>query len=191
MEEAQAPPAPVTATQSLPDLPDECSENTPPSRSPTPPTSPPIAGPSRSTFKRSRWSEDESGDESDEFTPRRHKETRAGKRWKASPAKRASSKLEGKGTACDLCGVHLGRATDLPRHRASCKLNPQRETRKTPCDFCGKLLPGNSMSCLSKFSYSLTLFTVRADAIKRHQESKTCLAKRKKGDGEDPYLSEP
>jgi len=170
MEEAQVPPAPVVTTRSLPETPDECDE-TDRFSPPNPPYSP-VAGPSSSPLKRSRWFKEESGDESDEFTPQARKKTRAGKRPKTSPPKRAGSRFEGKGAKCDLCGMHLGRVTDLPRHKASCKSNPERETRKTPCKVCGKLLP------------------VRPDAIKRHLTSKTCRAKWKKGDDEDPYLSE-
>ena len=140
MEEPLAPPSPVIPTQSLPELHNVCLDTTLPS-SPSPPSSPPqsppVAGPSRSASKRLRWSEDESDDESDEFTPQTRKATRPGKRLKGGGAK-----LEGKSTKCDLCGKRLGRATDLPRHSLSCKKNPQRETRKTPCEFCGKLLPG-------------------------------------------------
>ena len=153
MEEAQAqvPPAPVVPIRSLPEAPDEDAEtaplslpNTPSFRSP----SPLVGGSSSSPLKRSRWIEDESGDESEEFTPQARKRTRAAKRSNVGPLKRASSKFEGKGTRCDLCGMHLGRVTDLPRHKASCKSNPERTTRKTPCDICGKLLPGNSALCL-------------------------------------------
>lgn len=145
MEELPAPSAPVVPTQSLPELSDACSDATLPS-SPNPPLSlpqsPPTPGPSRSAPKRLRWSEDESDDESDEFTPQTHKATRPGKRLKIGSLKRAGVKFDGKGTKCDLCGKYLGRTTDLPRHKASCKENPERVTRKTPCEFCGKLLPG-------------------------------------------------
>jgi len=155
MEEVQAPPAPVVLTRSLPELPDPCSDATPlssPNPPPSRPSSPPVAGPSRSAPKRLRWSEDDSGDESDEFTPQTRKATRPGKRLKVGSLKRASAKLEGKSAKCDLCGKRLGRATDLPRHKASCKENPERVTRSTPCDFCGKLLPGTLLPCLSMFS---------------------------------------
>lgn len=176
VEEIRTPPTPVVPTLCLPEeMDDECIEATPlvshtslPSRSP----SPPVAGPSRSPLKRPRRSEGESEDESDEFIPQTRKKNRAGKLSKAGNVKRASGKFEGKGTVCGLCGIRLGRATDLPRHKASCKSNPGRLTRETPCEVCGKLLP------------------VRPDAIKRHLESKTCRSKRKKGDDEDPYLSE-
>lgn len=144
MEELQAPPTPVVPTKSLPELPSPCSDATPSSPNPPPsrPQSPPVAGPSRSASKRPRWSKDESDDESDEFTPQTRKATRSGKRLKVASLKRVSAKLGGKGTTCDLCGKHLGRVTDLPRHKGSCKENPERETRKTPCEICGKLLPG-------------------------------------------------
>lgn len=146
VEEIRAPPAPVAQTLCLPEeIPDEYIETTPlasqnslPSRSP----SPPVAGPSKSPLKRSRWSEGESEDESDEFIPQTRKKTRAGKLSKAGGVKRTSGKFEGKGTMCNLCGVRLGRATDLPRHKASCKSNPGRATREIPCEICGKLLPG-------------------------------------------------
>lgn len=147
MEEAQVPPAPVVTTRSLPETPDECDE-TARFSPPNPPYSP-VAGPSSSPLKRSRRFKEESGDESDEFTPQARKKTRAGKRSKANPPKRAGSGFEGKGAKCDLCGMHLGRVTDIPRHKASCKSNPERETRKTPCKVCGKLLPGNSTLSLS------------------------------------------
>jgi len=140
MEKAQVPPTPVVPTRSLPEAPGECVEDTPlslPNHSPfrSPPT--PVAGPSSSPLKRSRWFEDESGDESDEFTPQARKNTRAGKRSKPGSLKRASSKFEGKGTECNLCGMYLGRVTDLPRHRASCKSNPERTMRKTRVKFVG------------------------------------------------------
>lgn len=174
MEEVLVPPAPVVPTQSLPEMPDEYpptaslpSSSLPPSRS-----SSPLPGPSKSPLKRQRWSEDESSDDDNEFTLPTRKKTRAGKRFKAGTVKRASTKFEGKGTKCNLCGMRLGRVTDLPRHKASCKSNPERATRGTLCKICHKLLP------------------VRADAIKRHLASKTCRSKRKKGDDEDPFLSE-
>ena len=141
MEETQAPSTPVVPIQSLPDV---CLDvPLPPSPNPLPscPPSPPIAGPSRSTSKRLRWSDDDSDDGSDEFTPAR-KTSRSGKRAKVGSSKRTGATPGGKGAKCDLCGKPLGRATDLPRHRASCKENPKREVRKTPCEFCGKLLPG-------------------------------------------------
>ena len=141
MEELLAPPTPVVPTQSLPKLLNACSNATL-SPSPSPPQSPPIAGPSRSAPKRLRWSEDESDDESDEFTPQKRKAARPGKRLKGGSLKRGSAKLEGKGTKCDLCGKHLGRSTDLPRHKESCKENPGRAVRQTPCEICGKILPG-------------------------------------------------
>jgi hypothetical protein len=196
MEEVQVPSTPIVPTQSLPEeMLDYCAETSPPpspSPYPLPSRSPssPVAGPSRSPLKRSRWLEIESGDESDEFMPQRHKKTRAGKRTKAGTVKRASAKFEGKGTRCDLCGMHLGRATDLPRHKASCRSNPERATRRNPCEFCGKMLPGNSIPSLARFCYLLMTFTVRADAIKRHLASKTCRSKRKDDDDEDPLLSE-
>lgn len=194
MEELRVPLAPVVPTQSLPGETSDSVETPPPSPSkvslPSRSPSPAIAGPSRSPLKRSRWPEEESGDESDEFTPQWHKKTRVWKRSKAGSVKRTSTKFEGKGTKCDLCGTHLGRATDLPRHRASCKSNPERATRRNPCEVCGKLLPGNSIPCLARFCYSLMLSTVRPDAVKRHLASKTCRSKRKEGDDEDPYLSE-
>ena len=199
MEELQTPPAPVVRTQSLPEPPNACPDATPPSSPsltssppnpppsrPNPPLSrpqaPPVAGPSRSVPKRFRWSEDEDDYETDEFTPQPQRTTR--KRLKVS------TKLDGKGAKCDLCGKRLGRATDLPRHKASCRSNPERATRGTRCEFCDKLLPGTFQSvCQSSLSHTYT-FTVRADAIKRHRASKTCLSKRKKGADEDPYLSE-
>jgi len=153
MEEPQAPPAPAVPTRSLPELLDPSSDatplpspNPPPSRSP----SPPVAGPSKSAPKRLRWSDDESGVESDEFTPQTRKAIRPSKRLKVGSLKRAGTKLEGKGAKCDLCGKRLGRATDLPRHKASCKENPERATRKTPCEFCEKLLPGTLLPCSVK-----------------------------------------
>jgi len=194
MEELQAPPAPVISTQSLPELLDACSDPTPRS-SPNPPSSPPpshpVAGPSRRTvLKRSRWSGDDSGEESDEFTPEVRKAARPCKRPKVGSLKRASAKFDGKSTKCGLCGKRLGRATDLPRHLTSCKANPERETRRVPCEFCGKLLPGTSNNHIRQGSLGQTrYFTVRPDAVKRHRESKTCLSKRNKGDDEDPYLS--
>ena len=158
-EGGPAPSAPLVTTQSLPEeilyeqveaIP-VSSPNHPPSRSP----SPPVAGPSRTRLKRMRWSEDKSGDESDEFLPQVRKKFRSNGRPKAGPLKRASAKFEG--TVCELCGMPLGRVTDLPRHKASCKSNPERATRKTPCEFCGKLLPGNSTLFSSRFSYSHTI----------------------------------
>lgn len=145
MEEPQAPPTPVVPTKSLPELPNARSDTTPlssPSPPPSRPQSPPIAGPSRSAPKRSRWTEDESGDESDDFTPQTRKAARPGKRLKVGSLKRVNTKSKAQGTMCDLCGRHLGRATDLPRHKASCKSNPERATRKKTCEICGKLLPG-------------------------------------------------
>lgn len=144
--EPEAPPAPVVSTQPLPSF-DMCSDVTPPT-SPVPPpycpSPPPVAGPSvskKTVLKRPRWAEDES-DGSDEFTPERRRVARPGKRMKVGPPKRVGAKLEGKSTKCDLCGKRLGRATDLPRHKASCEANPERATREIPCKFCGKLLPG-------------------------------------------------
>lgn len=174
--EVQTPPTPVVPSKSLPEMSDDCLDLSPLSP-PDPPLprspSPPIAGPSRIPLKRSRWSEDESDDENDEFVPQARKRTCSIKRTKVIPSKRPSTKFEGKGTRCDLCGARLGRVTDLPRHKASCRSNPERAARTTPCEYCGKLLP------------------VRADAVKRHLASKTCLSKRNgKGDDEDPYLSE-
>ena len=144
--EPQAPLSPIVSTQPLPELLDAYSETTSPS-SPDPlpsrSSSPPVAGPSRrSLLKRPRWSEDVSGDESDEFTPETPRVARFGKRTKVGSLKRAKARFEGKGTDCDLCGKHLGRATDLPRHKVSCKANPERATRTNPCEFCGKPLPG-------------------------------------------------
>jgi len=141
--EPEAPSAPIVSTQPLPLL-DMFSDATPlTSADPPPfrPSSPPVAGPStskRSVLKRQRWSEDES----DEFTPERREAARPGKRMKVGSFKRIGAKLEGKGAKCDLCGKHLGRVTDLPRHKASCEANPERATRETPCKFCRKLLPG-------------------------------------------------
>ena len=143
--DSETPPAPVVSTRPLPSF-DMCSDVIPPA-SPDPPpfrpSPPPVAGPSASkktVLKRSRWSEDE-GDES-EFTPEKRRIARPGKRVKVGPSKRVGARLEGKGTKCDLCGKRLGRATDLPRHKASCEANPERATREIPCKFCGKLLPG-------------------------------------------------
>ena len=143
--EPEAPPAPVVPTQPLPLL-DTYSDPTPPT-SPVPPpfrpSPPPVPGPStlkRSVLKRQRWSDNE-GDESDEFTPERRKVARPSKRMK-SGSQRAGARPEGKGAKCDLCGKRLGRATDIPRHKASCDSNPERATRETPCKICGKLLPG-------------------------------------------------
>jgi hypothetical protein len=148
MGELLVPPAtPIVPIQSLPELTlaNVCPDATlPTSPSPplSPPQSPPVAGSSRSTPKRSRWSKDDSDDESDEFTPQTRKATRPEKRLKGGSLKRTSPKSEGRGTKCDLCGKRLGRITDLPRHKASCKENPDREIRKIPCEFCEKLLPG-------------------------------------------------
>ena len=192
MQDIPAPPTPTVPTKSLPELVDECSESTlsspQPSTSRSPSPDSPIAGPSRSLPKRPRWTEEESGDESDDFMPQRRKTTRPGKRLKGSPFKRDGVKLEGKGTKCDLCGMRLGRATDLPRHKASCKSNPERATRGTPCEFCGKLLPGKLVPRPSSSSYSRTPLAVRPDAIKRHLASKSCLSRRNKD--ENPHLSE-
>ena len=139
--ELEVPPTPLVPTQPLPEL--DITSPTSPNPSPSRSLSPPVAGPSRrSDLKRPRWSEDESNDESDEFIPERWRAVRPGKRTKVGSHKRAKAKLEGRGTRCDLCGKHLGRATDLPRHRASCKANPERVERATPCEICGKLLPG-------------------------------------------------
>ena len=141
--ESEAPPTPVVSTRPLP-LFEPCSDptpNTPLFRSP----SPPVAGPStsRSVLKRPKRSEDEDGsDESDEFTPKKRKVTRLGKRTKVGPIGRIGVKLKGKGAKCDLCGKHFGRATDLPRHKASCKANPERAIRSDRCEVCNKLLPG-------------------------------------------------
>lgn len=140
MEELLAPPAPAVPNQSLPEL-HVCSDATLLS-SPSAPQYVPVSGPSVSAPKRLRRSEDESDDESDEFTPQRRRAARPGKRSKGGSFKRGSAKLEGRGTKCDLCGQRLGRVTDLPRHKASCRQNPQRSTRKIPCEFCSKLLPG-------------------------------------------------
>lgn len=142
MEEVQVPPTPVVPTRSLSEIPSEITPLYLPNPSPSRPPSPPVAGPSSSPLKRSRWFKDESGDESDEFTPQVRKKTRAGRRSGTGSLKRVSPGFGGKGTKCDLCGMHLGRVTDLPRHKASCKANPERVTRKTPCEVCGKLLPG-------------------------------------------------
>lgn len=135
----EAPPTPVVSTKPLPE-PDTTSPYSPdplPFRSP----SPPVASPSRSSaLKRPRRFKDESGDESDDFVPEKRKPARLGKRTKASSLKRA--KLENRGAKCDLCGNTLGRATDLPRHKASCKANPERAIRTTPCEICRKPLPG-------------------------------------------------
>ena len=46
-----------------------------------------------------------------------------------------------------------------------------------------------NLVCQSSPSHTRPLI-VRPDAVKRHLESKTCISKRKKGDDEDPYLSE-
>lgn len=170
MEEHQAPATPTILAQPLPEeLVDARAE-----ASPTPSVAPPfpVAGPSTSPLKRPRWSGDESGDETDDFAPQRQKKTRTKKRSKTRTINPASPKVGGKGVDCDLCGKHLGRVTDLPRHMVSCEENPERATRQTPCEICGKLLP------------------VRADAIKRHLASKTCRAKRKKSGDEHPHLPE-
>ena len=164
MEEVLVPPTPIVPTQSLPETPDRFLKSIPPSLPNPPPSrspSPPVAGPSSSPLKRSRWFKDESGDES-EFTPQVRKKTRAGKRSKPGSLKRAGPKFEGRGTVCDLCGMHLGRVTDLPRHKVSCKFNPERVTRQTPCEICGKPLPGNSILRLSTtVSYTRCLQSVR------------------------------
>ena len=137
----ESPPAPAVPTKSLPELLNACSDATlpsSPSPPPSPPQSPPVAGPSRSAPKRLRWSKDGSDNESDDFTPQKRKPAHPGRRPKGGSTKRTSDK----GTKCDLCGERLGRVTDLPRHKASCKKNPGRVMRKTPCEFCGKPLPG-------------------------------------------------
>ena len=96
------------------------------------------------------------GDESDEFTPERRKVARPSERMKAGTLERVGSKQEGKGTKCDLCGKRLGRATDLPRHKAYCEANPERAARRTPCKICGKILSG-----------TLQLFSVRVLLVTR------------------------